>query len=180
MDRVQTYVADQQILAAELNSIQDNAMGVGVGTLGSAFPGMDATHKRIIWQLVSGSATAQLRQIDDSIDWRDRVISAKFYGVGGASELPGGALDAGFQGSWMADVFGYTGLGGYSAVGPNVVVSNGAPPILSDGASWAIETISNLWLYVEPADGVLKLYNATGSTTYPFFIIEATGQTGYR
>ena len=51
----------------------------------------------------------------------------------------------------------------------------------ASGTSWAIQLVTNLWLYIDPSDGSLKLYNDTGSTIRsPFLWFFATGDTGKR
>lgn len=180
---IQTYVANQQILAAELNTIQFRTMGKRAGDLNNEFPSYGASDTTgpdsIVWMYTAGIATGTLLALDQG-DWRDRyLLVMAALPAGGSNDMPGNVNDINFQGT-AGIGYWYSGLGAYSALGPPVVVSNGAPPISSAGASWRLDLIANLYLYVEPADGILKLYNDTGAPVIPFFDIRCSAKLAKR
>lgn len=103
--------------------------------------------------------------VDDSIDWRDRILwgegrrSTSAIGAGGAAE-----------GSHNAA----TGWGGARYTGPGETGS-----MVEQGYSLRI-IVNQLQLRVRPTDGALMLYNETGSTQYVTGLVAATFQLGPR
>lgn len=189
MLRVVTAVAGNQVASADYNELQDRSTGElaanknnDYGTTGGK--GFDSR----LWQPTGGSlATATLVQIDSSVDWRDRIVWGFYVTAGSAGNLPGGASDYDFRRGVAAPNFfhGYTGTGAYSNVaGAGTAVSNGNPPVAGAGGvrSYRVEVVTgaNVYLYVDPADGSLYMYNDSGVTIYPCLINLGTGDTGKR
>lgn len=115
-----------------------------------------------------------------TMSWADREVFGIYRGFAGAAQYPGGAGDYQFDAAGAPTLFyGYLGKG--AKTGASAQVSAGNPPVPAAGTSWAVQIVANLWLYLDPFDGVLKLYNATGSTIRtPALIFFATGATGAR
>jgi hypothetical protein len=114
------------------------------------------------------------------MSWSDREVFGIYRGFAGAAQYPGGAGDYQFDAAGAPTLFyGYLGKGAKN--GASTQVSAGNPPVPAAGTSWAVQITTNLWLYLDPFDGALKLYNATGSTIRsPALIFFATGPTGAR
>jgi hypothetical protein len=114
-----------------------------------------------------------------AFDWSDREIFGIYRGLGAIDRVPGEADDYLFDAVAPTLFWGYTGLGAYS--GGTTQVAPGFPPIPAAGASWAVKIAANLWLYLDPVDGLLKFYNNTGSTIRnPTLWFFATAQIGAR
>jgi len=188
MKRVFTAAALAQFASADANEWQDRGLGQlaasknnDLGT--TACKGLDVRS----WQPTGGSlANATTIQIDDSIDWRDRILCGFYVTAGGAAFLPGGASDYDFRAGVAAPSYfhGYTGIGAYSNLGTGAAVSNGNRPLSGAGAfrSYCVEVnpAFSVWLWVDPTTGSLNLYNQFGATIYPHLLILATGDTGKR
>jgi hypothetical protein len=161
MDRIQSYVANQQILADELNDIQDQAVGTVGGTgssiLLSATPGMRVCS----WIQNNLIANATLSAVDTDHDWRDYIVYVQYVTPTGGASQPGASGDYLYS-LTPTLVTGYLGLGALGAASATVV--NGVPPVPASGTSWATQVVTNLWLYASPTTGNLYLYNNTGSS----------------
>lgn len=114
-----------------------------------------------------------------AFDWSDREIVGFFRAMTGATQYPGGANDYQFDAGTLRTFWGYLGGGALNGAGGQV--SAGNPPVPAAGTSWAILITTNVWLYLDGADGKLKIYNDTGSTLRtPALLFFATGATGAR
>lgn len=160
MKLVQTYVPLQQILSAEMNTIQKHAVGGVVGTQNNALSGGDAGAIRTEWQYDSADlANATLIELDDENDWRDRIVLSLHSIMSEANQNPGAVQD------YLLDYTpvmrrGYTGLGAEDAGNSDPTAGN--PPVPAANASWALQIAANLWLYARKSTGALRLYNNTG------------------
>lgn len=164
---------DRDLGCVAADSNNDYASGTGKG--------MDGR----LWQPSGGSlANATAVKIDSSVDWRDRVFLGWYANAGSAGNLPGGASDYDFRtGVAAANYFhGYTGIGAYSNITTGAAVSNGNAPVAGAGAfrSYRVEAAANVYLYADPTTGALYLYNNSGATIYPAFLLFGTGDTGKR
>lgn len=155
--------------------------------------GAEARH----WQASGNVATAALVAVDNgsvsivntatnpnalaptSFDWSDREVFGVYRALGGIQRVPGEANDYLFDAVAPTLFWGYTGLGALDAGSAPVTAGN--PPVPAAGTSWAVKVAANLWLYLDAADGQLKLYNNTGATLdTPTLWFFATAQIGAR
>jgi hypothetical protein len=186
--KIQTFAPINQISSAGwLNPIQDLIVGLKTATsnnaLASQADGIDAR----IWSHAAGAlATGTLVQLDDSIDWRDRVVFGCYVDAAAATNMVGGATDYFFAtgANTMRFFHGYTGTGALSNVATGAAVSNGNPPVAGTGAggtSWSVElnASSDLFLYTQ-ANGRLYMYNATGGNQFPLVFVLGLGDAGLR
>lgn len=121
----------------------------------------------------------------DTIDWSDREVFGLYRSFISGDQHPGQKNDHTFDAWTSVELFwGYIGLGAQKSGGG--AVSSGNPPYPASvdagyGGSWAVRVATDVWLYLDAADGSLKLYNDSGSTLYkPTLILFATAQTGKR
>lgn len=195
MDRLWTAALGVLVPSAGDNLLQDLADATRIAK-GSALttqsPGLEgrlfqATADLTTWNLVVVDEPAA--QIVDpatntvslgAFDWNDRMVLGFFRAMASATEYPGGANDYAFDSAGAPTLFwGYLGNGALNGVGGQV--SPGNPPVPAVGTSWACLISANIWLYLDAADGKLKLYNNTGSTLRsPAMFLFATGPTGAR
>lgn len=180
MDSAQTFSSGLEIGGAFLNLIQTLAVAqrpASHGDLSAMAAGVEARIFQASSDLTSGTLVTVCNKTITVVDgladpivtitgegsaWTDRHILGVYRPMGGAGELAGGASDYLFDAGALSIWCGYTGLGAYDV--SNNPPSAGNPPSRAMGTSWACEIVSNLWLYVDPSDGFLKLYNNTGST----------------
>lgn len=180
MKRVQNWTLNTEVASSDLNTIQDRAVGLVAATLNNTLPaatirGMDG----VAWQCNTDVANGTLITIDDTIDWRDRLIHAWYRGYAGTNG-PGTSGDYAYASTTLYSDIYYTGLGAKDAGGVNPP-TNGNPPVPAADTSWALNiTAGGVWIYADQA-GVLSLYNNSGSTIKsPNVLIFATGKTTLR
>ena len=186
----QTYVANQQILAAELNDLCTRAVGAAPAALSGAANNRFRTPSvtpngltEVYWLPSSGSVNnAANATVDESIDWRDRVIVVNYLSVGPLARTPGGVDDYLFDGTMSAPRVAYLGEGGLTA--GLAAPSAGNPPVPAAGVSWAMEIVTDVWIYAVPSGadvGQLQIYNGSGADLLlPMLFIRTTAKTGYR
>lgn len=176
---IQTYVPNQQVLAAELNAIQARAVGAVPGDSNNAHTTLGAGNDIIVWMDALDLASAALVKVDASRDFRDRILVVNYVPSATANQLPGQASDSKFDYIPKPRI-GYTGRGAKN--GANTAApSAGDPPVVLDGVSWALQIDTSVWLYAHPTDGSLWLYNATASTIRtPILDVRTTAATGKR
>lgn len=201
MNRLKTYTTHVEVLAADLNAIQDYAAGQRPALLGSpltnAIPG---THggatglgtDGVIWtpaagfQVPAGGLMILDGPAAGASYWTDRVFEVLYMELGGAAAQPGGAsdwVDWGAAATPKPLVQGYLGGYGY-ADNAGTHVTTGNPPVAGAGApnSYALSVdyasgATKLFLYIDPSSG-LCLYNPTGATLWPYVRITATAKLG--
>ena len=179
MQAVQTYVANQQILAAELNDIQTRAAGLVTANSNNTHTTLGDGVVIVEWMYDTADlAAGTLVKVDGATDYRDRMLTVVWSVPSGSDQEPGGVSD------YLLDYAptlrrGYTGTGGLDA--GSVAPSAGNPPVPASTTSWALQVIANVWLYAHPSTGSLYLYNGTGSAIRrPTLTVHATGKTGKR
>lgn len=182
------------VASADLNAIQKHARGARLASDNNNLTSADARGGTLLrWQADTALATATARLIDDSADWRDRWVRVTFVrtsptqrmGQGGS---PGdvGANDTTSTGPARSTSQGYTGTGAYSNTTTSAAVSNGNPPLNSVGTarSYAVTVddlgASPVYLYADPTNGVLYLYNDSGSSLWPYVEVDLSGDVGMR
>ncbi len=179
----QSYVANQQILAAELNDICQRAVGARpADTCNQLATGTVTPNglSEVVWVMGGGSNTVfagDLAQVDATTDWRDRVLFVQYAELT-AGVSPGNASDYLFDVVPIARM-GFTGTGALDA-GSNIPTA-GNPPVPAAGTSYALQITTNVWLYATPSTGVLSIYNGTGSNIIvPMLLVRGTAKTGHR
>lgn len=185
MKRVVTAVAGNEVVASDINTVQDQAEGAVPASKNNDFGAAADTRGTDVvrWQCAAAWNNAKVRQIDAGIDWRDRVLEVLYVELGADNVRIGQALDySNWQALTQTRVAGYTGTGAYSNVaGAGTAVSDGNPPVQATGGvtSYAVKlTAGVVWLYADPTDGSLWGYNQTGAPIYPYLEIRGTGDTG--
>lgn len=173
MRRTTTFAALMQVPSATLNAMQDEQTGLIHANQNNGFSAALGEDGRV-WQAAANLADATERLIDDSINWRDRLVELEYlrFAAGGA-DLPGGASDYNFPYAFIAGAQGtyYLGSGAYSAAGG--AISSGTPPAYGPlpgpvtGYAILLEVPgpgTGVWLYCKAADatGKLYLYNDLG------------------
>ncbi len=197
MDRGWTATLGLNVPSVGENLLQDVTIAMRLAS-GSALTSQGEGIEARIYQATSDLATATLLTVDSgaitvvntgvapavtttgTLSWSDRMVIGFFRGFAGATEYPGGAGDCLFDDAGAPVLFmGYLGKG--AKTGASAQVSAGSPPVPAAGNSWAARIAANLWLYLDPYDGALKVYNNTGATIRtPLLILFATAATGTR
>lgn len=186
MKRIANYSALTPLPAADMNGIQDRAVGlVKSDASGNDLTALADGMQGILFQMATagGLANATLIQVDAAtIDWKDRFVWGTLVRLTSDNERIGQSVDYRFgYGATITHFAGYTGLQALSNVTTGAAVSNGNPPLHDTGAggtSWAVDITSNIHLYTQ--DSKLYLYNNSGATIYPVLIVFASGDTGKR
>lgn len=195
MRRAQNYGPNQKVWDVELNLHQDLGVAMRPATQSNDLSAMTPGAEERLWQATADLATGTIAVVDDgavtvsdsagattssTVSWYDRIVWGIFRGFAGADQRAGQASDYAFDAAGAPTTFlGYTGLGAKDAGNANV--SAGNPPVPAAGTSWAVLISSGLWLYVDPSDGKIKIYNATGSTIRnPLIWLRFTSATGKR
>lgn len=185
MKRVFTAVAAALGASADQNSVQDRALGLIPTTKNQDFGAYVEGSIGGIWQASAGIATVQIAQIDDTFDWRDRLLTGDFFKNSNADQRAGAAtdynLDSTVAGAGFTHFYGYTGKGGYSTTAGAAVAAT-SPPTRGAAAfrSYYINAGSDVYLWADPTNGSLWIYNGNGFTIYPLLTILGTGKTGKR
>jgi hypothetical protein len=197
MNRAQTFAALSRLPAVMLNLLQDVTAGArptSHGDLTSMGKGFEVR----LWQSNANVLAGALKTVDDgtiqvvdtladpvvlttdTLSWTDREVFGVYRAFSSGDQHPGQASDHSFDATTSPVLFwGYLGLGALDAGSANVTAGN--PPVPASGASWAVRLDTDVWLYVDGADGALKLYNGTAGTLYkPTVVLFATGKTGKR
>ena len=191
MKKVVTCVPGALAASADWNNIQERARGLLAAAQNNDLSGLEGTDG-FVHQADASLATATLRLVDDTIDWRDRIVSGWFARVG-ANDCVGQSTDYNLGDPAATSVAlstfegEYTGTGAYSATGGSgTAVSNGSPPVwgASGVRSTAIVVDAHgsgyVYLYADPTTGYLYVYNNSGSSLYWVLFVEATSDTGKR
>lgn len=197
MHTAQTFARLSRVPAAFLNLLQSvtaAARPTDQGDLTAMGSGFEVR----IWQCESNISNGALKTVSsnaievvdeladpvalttDTIDWSDREVFGLYRSFSSGDQHPGKPSDHTFDATTSVELFwGYLGLGALKSGGG--AVSSGNPPYPASGSSWAVRVATDVWLYLDAADGSLKLYNDSGSTLYkPTLILFATAQTGRR
>jgi hypothetical protein len=196
MERINSYSIGQKIFNVWLGEIQDLGVAHRASTVGDLSAMGDGIEARL-WQATADLNTAAMILVDDEVisivntgtdpatlttstlSWYDREVFGVYRGYAGASQNPGQANDYQFDAQAPVLFWGYFGKGALGAA--SAPVANGTPPVPASTTSWAVQVTTNLWLFVQPSDGKLYLYNNTGSTIRtPSLWFFATAPTGKR
>lgn len=182
MDRLTTFSTNSVVPSATLNAMQDRAVGMRLTTQAAAseltamaaVTGGGAGLECRLWASdASGVAAADLLLIDDSADWRDRLVFVWWQNIGAANVRAAQANDYTNDGTLVVvnTRMGYLGTGGKDAGGASP--SAGNPPVTAAG-KYRVEIATNVSLYADASNGKLYIYNANGAAIFGFLRIDAT------
>lgn len=176
MRLIQLFVPLDQLPSAFLNQVQAEQQGqIAANQNNGLAPGAGVDWR--VWQTTPGADLADNTEvlIDDSINWRDRLMQVEYmrFPAGGA-DMPGGASDYNFPTAFvqLTILEGMSASGAYTAAG-GAVSSPGNPPTFGPVpgplTSYAIlleapGPNTGVWLYCKGGDatGKLYLYNDLG------------------
>jgi hypothetical protein len=131
--RIQAYVSNQQILAAEMNSLAAASGGDSNNTISAIGTGLDV----FPWIYNAAElAAATPVKVDSAMDYRDRIITVSYNIPTGSDQEPGGVNDYVFDYT-PAFRIGYTGRGALDAGA--AAPSAGNPPVPASTTSWALQ-----------------------------------------
>ena len=184
MRRNTTFSRGSAIPAATLNAMQDEAAGLIRASVANGAPalvGVDGRH----WCLPdAGVADGYVAVIDATpgLDWRARLVWGTWARLETASQRLQGA-DA-WQGNDVTrpiarKIFhGRTGTGAKGAA--DATVDTGVPPVVASGSFAVVvdeldSSSHRVWLYADPDDGSLCLYNASGATLHGELLVHGAG-----
>lgn len=183
MKRITTYTPGQQVASADLNSLQDQAVGLAASASNNHLASMASGLMGFEWQYASDLADATEVKVEGASvvpSWLDRIVLVFFRSYSNGAWYPGGADDYAYDGTTLYVQKGYTGSGARNGAN-SAAPSNGDPPVPASNISWAVLLTTNVWLYAKATDGALYLYNATGaSLRKPNLTVLATADTGKR
>ncbi len=182
MKAIDTYVTGDDLPAADYTA----AIAQAVGHRGASSSNVTGTAGRdgVHFSKTTGLANAVPTTLDENHDWRDRVVTALVFDLGGSGIQPGQGTDytdwASIGAGSPTVRMGYLGTGGLSNTTSGAAVANGAPPLAGTGSytSYRLSLGTNFYLYADPSTGALKAYNATGSTVYAWIEVLATADLG--
>lgn len=194
------YGPGDKVWSIELNTIQTQQVGAIVSSATTNdFDNtvMDGGGVGIIWQYDTTIADSTLVNVISNtvtvsdglgstttavISWMDRIVLGGYIRLfANVNNRVGAANDYEFDFAGNNyDLFpGYLGLGAKGA--GNNPVTAGNPPVRAEGTSWALLPTTGLWIYVDPADDAIKLYNDTGATiNAPLIVLFLSAPTGKR
>jgi hypothetical protein len=181
MKRVHNWTLNTEVASADLNTIQDRAVGLVTASLNNTLPAIIRGMDGVAWQCNTDVANGTLIAVDATIDWRDRLILAWYRGYAGTNG-PGTSGDYTYASTTLYSNIYYTGLGARDAGGVNAP-TNGNVPVPAADTSWALNiTAGGVWIYADPSNnGTLTLYNNSGSAVKsPNLIVFATNKTTLR
>jgi len=190
--RYGTFNPLDEIGSAFLNYLQDVAYGLLRATsgFGNDFPTTVKGAQTVLFQSVVILPTAEPYELSSDVDWRDRLVEGTAWKLAAAGRV-GQSLDyqlndiAAGPPAFMFQ--GYTGSGAVSNLATGADVGVGAAPLNGAGAfrSYALTALnlgggSVVYLYADPATGVLNAYNSTGATVHLLLKVTGTGDLGMR
>lgn len=183
MKRITTWSGGQQVASADLNSIQDQAVGLIASASNNDLSAMAAGLMAIEWQKASALVNATEVKVDSAAavpSWLDRIVIVLYRGYGTANRQPGATADYLYDSTTLYIAKGYTGGGARNATN-TAAPSNGDPPFPAGSISWAVQLTTYVWLYAKATDGALYLYNDTGADIEcPNLTVFTTADTGKR
>lgn len=183
MRRNTTFSAGSDVPAATLNAVQDEAAGLVAGTENpSGALDLTGVDGRYLCTPDAGVADGHYAVLDDSIDWTARALWGVFLHLESAAQRQHGASSWQFNDTSRAIALrfyrGRTGTGGLGAAAADV--ANGTPPVVAAGAFAVLvdegaSSADRVWLYADPDDGSLRVYNDSGATLHAEWFVNASG-----
>lgn len=181
MRRLTTFARGSHIPAATLDGMQDRSVALAPA---SAAPATLLTGADGRWWTTTGlgveHGTAIL--VDASLDWRGRRIWGTWRRLPAATWVPGGADD--YRANDPAEAVatrrfdGWTGTGALATGGDPI--DDGAPPVHAAGSYPVVideltSAATRVWLFADPSDGHLWLYNASGAWLHGTLLVFGAG-----
>jgi hypothetical protein len=164
---------------------QDRTQGMACANLAADLTDALGTDGRFWVCDTGGIPTAELVKLDDSLDWRDRLIWGTYYELASDTYRPGQNGDHQLDGATGTPFFGYLGAGAEET--GTGAVTNGNPPVATgEGGtpeSWRVRingATNTIWLYVSKDDNSLNVYNGTVGAIVPVIVVHATSPLGKR
>lgn len=181
--RTTTFSAGSHVPAASLDTQQDRAHTLDPATATAA--GAPADTQGADWITYqspdAGIPTGDVVTLDASDrDWRERLLNATARFVTIAARRWGRADEHVGNDPASCNVrtaLGVTGPGAYGAA--SATVAAGVPPVVAAGScpiALDVRSDGEIWIFADPADGSLKLYNDTGTTLHLDLLVMATGR----
>ena len=184
MRRNTTFARGSAIPAATLNAVQDEQAGLIRATSSNGAPALTGADGRHWCTPDAGVADGYVAVIDATpgLDWRARLVWGTWARLETASQRLQGA-DA-WQGNDVTrpiarKIFhGRTGTGAKGAA--DATVDTGVPPVVASGSFAVVvdeldSSSHRVWLYADPDDGSLCLYNASGATLHGELLVHGAG-----
>ncbi len=169
MKRVQNYVPNQLVAAADLNAIQDFARGTRRATKDTELVDWVRPNDGVIFQMAASTIGAGAGEIvDDDRDWRNHLVQGWIATPGSSTQRINGAnaynINGAFEGAFR--FIGFLGTGSTTAFG-------GTEYFIRpdwDGAAWT-------WnLYADTATGALRIWNRSGAAARLIIHVESIGR----
>lgn len=191
---VNEWGALDSVESADLNAIQKLSRGARLASDNNNLTSDDARGGTLLrWQADTQFSTGTARLIDDSIDWRDRFVRVLFVRAAQTQRMGQGGSPGDtalnlvtISGPARSTSEGYTGTGAYSNTSTSAAVSNGNPPLDAVGTARSYAVVIDdlgaapVYLYCDPVNGALYLYNDSGGALWPYVEVDASGATGMR
>lgn len=185
--RTTTFSAGSHVPAASLNEQQDRAHTLDRASATSAAAPTDTQGADwITYQSpnTTGVPAGEVATIDlnatSSRDWRERFVMATARFVTTAARRWGGADEHVGNDPSTTNVRTAVGVTGPGAVGAaSAPVANGTPPVVTTNSCPVpldVRSDGTVWLFADPSDGSLKLYNATTTPLHFDLVVMATGR----
>ena len=181
--RTTTFSAGSHVPAASLNTQQDRAHTLDLATATDAGAPTDTQGADwITYQSPdAGIPTGDVVTLDASDrDWRERILNATARFVTIAARRWGRADEHVGNDPASCNVrtaLGVTGPGAYGAA--SAAVAAGVPPVVASGScpiALDVRSDGEIWIFADPTDGSLKLYNDTTTPLHLDLLVMATGR----
>lgn len=175
MDRIVTYVPNDQVLSADLNTLQDRIDNVRRGSKDTELAAWARSIQAVIAQFAgSGNPvpTASFAALDETIDWRGRLVEGWIATIGGVNDRINGSAEQ-YVNQYLRTArpfIGFLGTGSSTsfdrATGDYYIEADYEP---------ITPTAANFYLYANTGDGKLRLWNATGTDRRCIIVVRAIG-----
>lgn len=175
MDRIVSYVPNDQVLSADLNSLQDRVDNVRRASKDTELTAWARAIQAVIAQFAATGnlvPTASFAAIDETIDWRGRLVEGWITTIGGVNDRINGSAEQ-YVNTYLRAArpfIGFLGTGSTTAfdraAGDYYVEADYGP---------ITPTAANFYLYANPGDGKLRLWNATGTDRGCLLVVRAIG-----
>ncbi len=185
--RTTTFSAGSHLPAGSLNEQQDRAHTLDRASATSASAPTDTQGADwIAYQSpnTTGVPAGQVATVDlfatAARDWRERFVMATARFVATAARRWGGADEHVGNDPASTNIRTAVGVTGPGALGAaSAPVANGTPPVVTTNSCpipLDVRSDGTVWLFADPADGSLKLYNATTTPLHFDLVVMATGR----
>ena len=175
MDRILTYVANDQILAADLNTLQDRVDNARRASKDTELTAWARAVQAVIAQFAATGnlvPTGSFAAIDETIDWRGRLVEGWIATIGGVNDRINGSAEQ-YVNQYLRTARPFIGFLG---TGSNTAFDRAAGDYYVEADYEPITpTAANFYLYANTGDGKLRLWNATGADRGCILLVRAIG-----